>query len=527
MAFEVSKNELKSFRPEKHNDIHHPNEGDEITTIFSRKYTKSMWYSSVLSKLSVNTDDAETIYTANKLFHYLLYTYLTQKTPTIKVKPDYVKNVRIKMAHNFASNKFEYIRVLDDNIQHQNVDNVWYDSFYQFFQSSGAGKRDNHNLGIGNITYFSEWSSYIPSYNTNIDLPFYYSFELSNAVPLYYKNSMQRFEHRCKFRNIKDLIRMQINETVDNAEKPRWVDVPLQLPKNKNVIDSYLEISEEQKPEMWGRYALITEGEKQYHMKDDNNEDWDYEYQYVKTSINGEKIIYKNKPENSGDYIKELVRKTKTTFIRDVVSHDSSNPHSYGDTAEISIEDENLTLAYFWVAKNMDSVKYNNHSNYTTNTFDLHSGFDPIKENSINYNDKEGPINNLSSDHLNIAFSRKQTWSSPDTTGYHGYAYGNDCMGYEPDITVIPKDLKVKLLCTINNNDIMLHEDTLNPENNDPLNLKKLERGNNFIENSINKNENDNNPKFIICERSLILRKWQIVYEKDDNGVFQYKYTLQ
>src|SRR5438105_11175054 len=127
--------------------------------------------------------------------------------------------------------------------------NVWADIFFQFFQELGAGKRDNNNIGIGNVECLEKWSEFLPCYPINVDQPWFYSLDPALSFPIFYKNSQTRAEHRYIFRRkLTDLIRVQILQ-----KDRKWKDIVRGFHK-------YLDISSAATiptPELWGRYAYI------------------------------------------------------------------------------------------------------------------------------------------------------------------------------------------------------------------------------------------------------------------------------
>jgi len=94
--FEAGKNELLSLTPFQRS-MHTIDNNGEIASNFYRPYIKSTWHSNILTKLKSMRDGEETVYTVNKSFHFLNYTYIRFVTGPQKVKDIYKKRVIISV----------------------------------------------------------------------------------------------------------------------------------------------------------------------------------------------------------------------------------------------------------------------------------------------------------------------------------------------------------------------------------------------------------------------------------------------
>src|SRR5579862_4877198 len=140
-------------------EIHITNDPtEEIMMYHYKKFTKSTWYSSVLMKLESAQDGAETTYRVNNSFHFLLYSYICFNLPAVRVKPEYSGRVRIAWCHNIGTNIVDTATFKEDDDPYHTWDNVWADIYYMYYQNGGAGKRESHNIGIGNIDYLEQWT---------------------------------------------------------------------------------------------------------------------------------------------------------------------------------------------------------------------------------------------------------------------------------------------------------------------------------------------------------------------------------
>lgn len=490
MSIQAAKEELNALT-EFQRDIHVTDiETEPIISNFYRAFIKSTWYSSLPMKLKSSTDGDEIIYTVNNSFHFLIYSYMRFMTPPIKVKDSYKGRARIAWCHNLGTNITKQATFKEDDDTYQKWDNIWADMYFQFFQNAGAGKRENHNIGIGNVKCMEEWSNFLPSYPINVDQPWFYSMDTALAFPIFYKNSQTRAEHRYTFRRkIGDLLRVQIL-----GKDHKWKNITRGYSK---YIDTN-PLSTIKLPELWGRYAYVT----------DNELTW---YRCVQPRV---------------------------FFTRDVEICDTQNPSKFKSTAEISLHCTTPCLAFFWASENMNSTNNHNYSNYTTNVNDLYSGWDPIKTTTLKYGTSVR-LDNMPSDHFSIAEARKHFPSSPSERGYHGYSFANDSTSYYGDIGLVFASMNAKLYCRIANNDLFatdLYEEEEEEEEYDdiidPLNVNNNDDGSGKIsiksedlgqsDQSISSVE-EITPSFLTRVRLLVVRKFTI-HTQGENG---YRFTIE
>ena len=266
-------------------------------------------------------------------------------------------------------------------------------------------KRKNHDNGIGNIKCLEEWCEFLPANPINVDQPWFYSMDHALSFPIFYKHSQTRAEHRYSFkRKVTDLLRVQI------LDQGKWKDIV----RNTHV---YLDISSNstiKTPELWGRYAYISENE-----------------------IGWFKCTEK-----------------RSYYFRSIEMCDTENPNRYKTTAEITLHCNNPCLAFFWVAENRNATLIHNFSNYTTNANDIKAGYDPIKTTSLTYGTTKR-LDKMPSDHFSIAEPRKHFPSAPNEKGYHGHSYAWDSTSFHGDIGIVfAANMNVKLHCKIDEGNI-------------------------------------------------------------------------
>jgi len=486
MSIQAAKEELLSLT-EFQKDIHQTsNLSEDIISNFHRAFIKSTWYSSMPMKLKCSSDGEETVYTVNNSFHFLIYSYMRYSLPPVRVKPEYKGRVRIAWCHNVGTTPIQQAVFKEDDDTYQTWDNVWADIYAQFYQDGGAGKRDNHKVGVGNVPYLEEWSEFLPPYPINIDQPWFYSMDHALAFPIFYKNSQTRAEHRYTFkRKVVDLLRVEYL-----APNKKWT------PTTRNV-SKYIDINASatlKVPELWGRYSYITEPEIKW---------------------------YKCK-------------QTRIFYTRDVEICDTPNPNTYKTTAEIDLHCTNPCLAFFWVAENRIATANHNYSNYTTDNNDIYKGWDPIKTTTLKYGTTVR-LDNMPSDHFSIAEPRKHFPSAPCEPGYHGYSFAWDSTNYHGDIGIVLANMNAKLQCRISNNNIFTNtnydeddddddtdeiaelDDDDEKKKDDELSSQKKQ------DDKMSDGNDDTSTSFITRARLLVVRKFTITAEGEDKFSFTMK----
>lgn len=483
MSIQAAKEELKSLT-DFQREIHvTSNLSEDIISLFYRNFIKSTWYSSIPMKLKCTADGNEIVYSVNNSFHFLMYTYMRTYLSPVRVRPEYKGRVRIAWCHNVGTNCISLATFKEDDDTYQTWDSVWADIYFQFYQNCGAGKRENHNIGIGNVKCLEEWTDFLPGYPLNVDQPWFYSMHHETAFPTHYKGSQTRAEHRYNLvRKVTDLLRVQIL-----GKDGKWKDTT-------RKVHTYLDINSNatlRTPELWGRYTYITEPELKW---------------------------YRCKP-------------SRHYYIRNVEVCDTPNPNRFNSTSEVDLQCTTPCLAFFWVAENMDARAVHNYSNYTTNTQDLYEGWDPVKSTTLKYGTITR-LDNMPSDHFSIAEPRKHFPSAPCDRGYHGYSYAWDSTSFNGDIGIVFANMGAKLQCKIantdiynlsyNNNDNNDDEDEEEDEIIDSFNNLKADNSCKLDDIKVLDTVDEASPSFITRVRLLVLRKFTI-YGEGDKFTFSVK----
>ena len=208
----------------------------------------------------------------------------------------------------------------------------------------GAGKRDLYNRMIGNLPCLEDWSTELPGIKLLVPQPYYYARNTRVALRML-RSSMNTITHHYKIRNkIHEILRMRVKLEGNKG----YNEIPCKL--------QYLDISENAKelpiPELWARYALMSEEERNWHRDVD--------------------------PE-TGEKRKHVV------YTEDIVIATSNNPTSLGSTDVIPLHCKTPCKALFWVAQDIKTIENRNFSNYTNNPKNLFAGWNPCSKVDLKY----------------------------------------------------------------------------------------------------------------------------------------------
>lgn len=367
MQIQATKTELASIT-DFQTGLHYPSIDSEgkselLSSKFNRNSVKTTWYSTGYQQLASTEVNSDVHYKVNNVFHFLISTTLRTTLPSIKVKMEYRGKIRISWCHNVGTNIIELAQFKEDDLIYQTLDSIWLDDYFQYFMPSGAGKRRNHKIGVGSVPMLENWTDELPRYPINVDQPWFYGDDTSNAFPIFYKSSQAYHQYTFR-RKITDLLRMQIyddsSKTWQNTLSSEYMHcliIKTEPSTPKDLIS---------KPTLWGEYAYVTP-----------------------TELNTYKC-----------------GKPKEIFIKDIeIIEDAENRTHYKHYAHQLLECQSPCLAMFWKAENIDAIKLNNYSNYTTNTDDLYSGWDPITKSTLKYATTD-KFKDLESDHFNVGMRK-------------------------------------------------------------------------------------------------------------------------
>jgi hypothetical protein len=362
----------------------------KMDSVHYNDFKHCTWYAHLLVKIPCQLDDDNYCFKANPTFHFLKYSYLVQEFPAIRVKPEKEKQYLICWPHNLAINTIKQARFNIDEDTRASFDTVWLDQYFENLNKPGF--RELFNQMVGNVPMLENWTTFLPPYETSLPQPWWYCEDSRNAFPLHYCSKDTSVTHIYEMRkNIGDLLRMAKKVTNRHGEE-QWVELK---EVDFSVLEGVSKDSTLKKPEMWGCYAYVSDQELELNRKCDSSE----------------KAIYYN----------------------DVISCDQHNTLSYGTSAVVDLFCDTPCKSIFWAAENTDSNLIRNYSNYTTNTYNVYAGWNPIHNVTLKYG-KTPRINKMKSLH----FDRMVPWyhmrSPPTFAGFSSYSIADNCMCVDAEV---------------------------------------------------------------------------------------------
>jgi hypothetical protein len=491
---------LTQFQKELHGGYDDDDDDDEEPmTVFAKDFRKTSWYSHLPSPMICKGENPF-IFTANTTFHFLKYVYAVLYAPALKVKPKHENKIQIcwphYLAHNIFQNgytdvdgsRFSYFdsHILDINGQYKRGDN-----------------REHYDMMVGNVEMLTKWGNFLPEYPMQIPLPLDMARDPSHAFPIFYTNSKSSIDIVLNVRNkIVDLLRMRIlvekEEVVENESdkdgKPlkRKIQYWKEIPCNLDYIDGAGASALIRKPELWARYAYLT----------------DKELKWWKTcrSKRIEQII----DETSSQEPEKVELENYDYYIDDYIACDAENTSSYGETASVTLNGKYPSKAIYFFAENTDATKNRNMSNYTTSIEDLVDGWDPCLKHTLSYGGT-ARINDMDNFHASNVECLYHEKYAPRDAGYHLISIADNPNSIDAELGIVMDQVKAKFSVKLGNSD-----PKLKPVMGDEGRYAELE--------NINQEEQMRKgptPKFKLRVRMLITRKITFQYNTK-TGVYKF-----
>lgn len=315
-------------------DLHFADDASNETSIrtqFMNIKRKETWTYRTNLKLDCTGDISNPDFITYKVrvlpFHALRYTVVIQSIPAITAAPGF----EICWAPNLATNCIQSATFKVNDTEFQSLNSEYFDDHCKKINKTND---KDLNYEIGNISELVEWSSYLPSYQTLFNIPWFFNQHSSKSFPLDKcgKEDVVVIETQLK-RSLSQLIRVRRADTkkeVTFDESYLSANTPMTLPV----------------PEIRGEYIMKSDMECEH----DRCEETQQKYSSNVFDIDNVRMI------------------------------ESDNIYAMNNTVNIKIKDMPFPVhTIHWKAVNLEARKYNNLSNYTTNAFDNTIGGNPIK----------------------------------------------------------------------------------------------------------------------------------------------------
>lgn len=453
----------------------------EISTIFQHRFRKISWYTPTRDKLSSTAESKEVTYTVNNSYDHLFKVFLDVSLPPLRIKSTFADKYRIAWTHNVGINIVKHARLMAGDVCINSFDNYAHDILSQYGYFLKPSFKRHHLVSIGAIPKLEQWSTFLPSHRLNVLQPFYYSKADHLALPLL-GSSLIKFEHRYNFRTrILDLLRMQ----KFSDKSGMWFNIkPI-----KTVLEGIKDQgSTLETPELWGRYSKFTDEEREWYRECEDG------------------IVHE-------------------VYYDDVVICDDMNKKRYGQTAEINLSSATPVKAIFWVCENCNATKYNNYSNYTTNSDNYQQGWNPSERITLNYA-TSSRIKNMSIGH----FDREETWQFPRAPwecGYNTITFCNNPFSSDAEASIDIQCNSTKFFVTLNNTDPdLITPDIYEAGENDNKEEEEEEEETEHTETSAKSKKilSKLSPEFIVRCRLLVYRKLSYRYEHNKGFTFKFNH---
>jgi hypothetical protein len=387
---------------------------EAITSNFHRNFTKTSYYVPYEEKLFVVSSIPNEIdktststYRTNTSFSALLYTNLRVKIPPLKVKDSLKDSVKICWSRYLAHNMIVSSKLSIDGKEYQKIPGKYYDIHYQY-EVPNDRKHEYCEL-VGDVDMLTGWSTHLPFYTIHAPQPFFFSEDISQSLPLSCFGVKEALFEYVFNRNITHFIRvLRLDKT-----NGKWIEMNT---PSLQLLESIVEglPSQMPEPELWGRYALLSEEEQ--------NE-------------------------------RSTCLTSQEYFIHSIIECESQNLVRITDSAEtreIKVLSSAPVKKVYWVAENLDAKKKNIHSNYTTD-LDTQKGWNPCKKVVFKYG--QTVTKSLEQDQFTLIQSYKHCKGSPVDKGYNCYSYANDRDTLNADIGVTFQQSDKSMVITLDDTD--------------------------------------------------------------------------
>ena len=465
---------LTDFQRKLYNTVNPNDKKDKVNSRFSCIISKYGWSVHTKAKMVHTAEDGEVIYTASKKFDVIFKSEININLFPIRVKDKWKSQIQICYGHNLGHNIAYQGEVKIDDDHHQTIDSVWLDIHSQLYMKQGAGFREHYNRMVGNLPCLEEWSGELPGIRLPVPQPYYYSKNTRMGLKTL-QSSMNTVTHHYKIRNkIHEILRMRCR----NPSAPgiggqngndEWQEIPCNL---KYLV---LPAKEFPIPELWARYALMTDQEREW-------------FKFDKAS------------GRNGTATTNGTTKHKT-WIEDVMMFTSNNPIPLGSTDIIPLPCKVPCKAVFWVAQDAKSIENRNFSNYTTNSENLFNGWNPCSKVDIKYGGT-ARLEKLSHEHFELSEPWDFFPSAPAEPGYNAWTLGYEMTSLNADTAIVLGKMNASLHIKLGDTNPFNTIEDDNSDDDDLIPIETLQK--------------DNKNKYIIHVRALVSKKMTMEWNEKE-----------
>jgi len=393
MSYSAAKLDIKSLG--SHHKSNYLPVNEELISEFFRKTLNCTWTADVEGKMKMSRDNTDLIYTSDKKLHTLNSSYFVYTSPNIKVRPQYLDNIRICFGKNPGLNLMKHAEFHENKMLINTLEDTWVNMYHHYFRENKPGGKRELMRNIGNVPELQAWGKELKAYDFIVEQPWFYSFNHGmkcEAFKMFLSSDNAEIEHIYTFHNsILDLVK------IEHRDGDEWKPVTLKNPRK------YLDISKNTsiEPELWGRYTLMVDNERKKYMDQNSH----------------------------------------TFHIRDIVSLEAKRPSGYGTVQEVELLSKDECIAMFWGLENQSAKLNKDYSVFTDNLRN------PIQDTSLTYRDGVR-FNKMSSCHFSKQSHKFP--SAPFDDGYHARSNATNPTNLDQDVGIVyTPELGATLRCSI------------------------------------------------------------------------------
>lgn len=271
------------------------------------------------------------VYEIDSNIHFVNNLSVHQQLPEIAVLDKYKDRVQICWCPNPGLNVVESADMQADERVIQSFDSNTLNLYYRRYLPA-EWNEEHVNLTIGNVPFLIEWSDHLPSFPLEVWQPWFYSSHRLSAFPMF-RCTKSKIRHRYKYkRAITSMLRMRFRKS-DNHD---WVEIPPKM----NLLK--FESNDLPHPTMRAFYSKASARE-----------------------------------------IEQLFEYNDPMYVPQLLAIDSPDPVLEGTTKDFDINGNHPCVAIHILAENIEAMKKNNLSNYSTNASDIDAGWNPVKSAKV------------------------------------------------------------------------------------------------------------------------------------------------
>jgi Major capsid protein N-terminus len=237
--------------------------GRECTTPFSRDIEKSSWFTTLWSPLKAENASADTpVWKTAKSPDFLLDVFIRGDVPTVRVKPEFAKKgYEVAWTPYFGHNWAGHVEQQFNDLKGQTFDPTYLDHHANLFTRS-YDKWILYNKMVGNTEEATSFSQKLNGFSVKQPLPFTFTKSAPDALKLC---CLKLVDVRFAFHLQNELGRLLRLRRPVGKERDGSVKYEYLGGDNADYVDFEGKSAKVRNIEMWGKYAMVTDEERDFH----------------------------------------------------------------------------------------------------------------------------------------------------------------------------------------------------------------------------------------------------------------------